>query len=237
MIAILNTINSSVVGGAAVSLKPTANFTSDLTTVPDEGSVQFTDTSTVPPTAPAITNWAWTFEGGTPATSTAQNPSVQYNTPGTYQVELTVTNADGSATKTVPAYITVTDSLIVADFTANTQSPTEGTSVQFTDASYGDTATAWNWTFEGGTPATSTLQNQTVTYPVVGNYDVTLQVFDETSSDTTTKTNFISVQSGEVINTINSFGFGLNGFQIEEDATINSFAFGLNGFQQEIPTT
>jgi len=203
MIGILNTILTK--GGSVINLKPIANFDANITTVPDEGTVNFTDLSTVPPGAPAITNWSWTFAGGTPATSTAQNPSVQYLTPGSYDVTLEVTNSEGSNTKTIPAFITVTDATIVADFTANTQTPAEGTTVQFTDASYGDTAESWNWTFAGGTPATSTVQNPVVTYNTIGNYDVTLQVFDETSSDTTTKLGFITVQTAAQPLTINTW--------------------------------
>lgn len=44
-------------------------------------------------------SWAWEFEGGTPATSNLQNPTITYLTPGTYSVSLTVTNASGTSTK------------------------------------------------------------------------------------------------------------------------------------------
>ena len=86
---------------------PTANFTSDVTEIAATGTVNFTDLSTVDPLGPPITAWSWLFEGGTPASSSAQNPSVQYNTEGTYDVSLEVTNADGSNTKLVPDYMTV----------------------------------------------------------------------------------------------------------------------------------
>lgn len=43
--------------------------------------------------------YSWKFEGGTPATSTGENPTVFFNTPGQYTVELTATNAYGSDTK------------------------------------------------------------------------------------------------------------------------------------------
>jgi PKD repeat protein len=35
-----------------------------------------------------VNTWSWTFTGGTPATSSQQNPSIMYNTPGTYDVQL-----------------------------------------------------------------------------------------------------------------------------------------------------
>lgn len=43
--------------------------------------------------------YAWTFEGGSPATSTLSAPSVVYAAPGNYATTLTVTNAAGTSTK------------------------------------------------------------------------------------------------------------------------------------------
>jgi PKD repeat protein len=81
---------------------PVANFTADKTVVCSGMTVNFTDQSSFAPTS-----WSWTFQGGTPATSTVQNPSVVYNTPGTYSVSLTATNANGNNTMTKTLYITV----------------------------------------------------------------------------------------------------------------------------------
>jgi gliding motility-associated-like protein len=47
-----------------------------------------------------LTNWYWSFPGGTPTSSTAQNPSVSYPASGTYNVTLIVVNALGSDTLT-----------------------------------------------------------------------------------------------------------------------------------------
>jgi PKD repeat protein len=82
---------------------PVAAFTANSTTISVGGSVNFTDQSTNAPTS-----WSWTFAGGTPATSTVQNPSIVYNAAGTYAVTLTATNANGSNTLTQSTYITVT---------------------------------------------------------------------------------------------------------------------------------
>jgi PKD repeat protein len=66
--------------------------------------VNFTDLSTNTPTS-----WSWTFAGGTPGTSTVQNPAgIVYNTAGTYTVTLVATNSYGSDTETKTSYITVT---------------------------------------------------------------------------------------------------------------------------------
>jgi PKD repeat protein len=81
---------------------PIANFTANRTVVCPGMTVNFTDLSSFAPTS-----WSWTFQGGTPVTSTAQNPSIVYNTPGTYSVSLTATNANGNNTATQVSYITV----------------------------------------------------------------------------------------------------------------------------------
>jgi Zn-dependent metalloprotease len=82
---------------------PVANFTASSTNVAVGVNVTFTDTSTNAPTS-----WSWTFEGGTPATSTAQNPVVSYSAAGTYDVTLVATNAQGSDSEVKVDYMTVT---------------------------------------------------------------------------------------------------------------------------------
>jgi PKD repeat protein len=81
---------------------PVANFSASTTAVSQGETATFTSTSTGSPTS-----YSWTFEGGTPSTSTAQNPTVTYNTLGTYDVSLTVTNSEGSDSETKSNYITV----------------------------------------------------------------------------------------------------------------------------------
>lgn len=81
---------------------PVADFGSDKTAVSADGSVNFTDASTNSPSS-----WSWTFDGGTPATSTSVNPAVTYKSAGTFNVTLTVSNGIGSNTKIKTGYITV----------------------------------------------------------------------------------------------------------------------------------
>lgn len=50
-------------------------------------------------------SWSWTFIGGTPATSTAQNPTVVYPNAGFYDVTLTVTDQYGTSTQTYTQFI------------------------------------------------------------------------------------------------------------------------------------
>jgi len=81
---------------------PIANFSTDTTSIVAGQSVIFTDLSTNNPTS-----WSWSFESGTPTSSTSQNPTVTYNTAGTFDVSLTATNSAGSDTETKTDYITV----------------------------------------------------------------------------------------------------------------------------------
>jgi PKD repeat protein len=82
---------------------PVADFIGTPTTVVVGNSVTFTDLSTNSPTS-----WSWSFPGGTPSSSTAQNPVITYNTVGQYAVTLVSANAGGnSAPVTKNAYIHV----------------------------------------------------------------------------------------------------------------------------------
>lgn len=94
----VNIYNSSGQTGAA----PVADFVGTPTTVVVGNTVAFTDLSTNTPTS-----WSWSFTGGTPATSTQQNPTITYNTVGVYPVTLTATNGNGNNAITKTAYITV----------------------------------------------------------------------------------------------------------------------------------
>jgi PKD repeat protein len=169
---------------------PVTDFSGTPTTVTEGNTVAFTDLSTNTPTS-----WSWTFEGGTPATSTEQSPVITYNTAGTYEVSLTATNAAGSDTETKAAYITVTSAAAppVAEFEADVTTIEAGQTVNFTDLSTGN-PTAWTWTFDGGTPGSSTDQNPaSILYDTPGTYDVTLAVTGATGSDSQTKSGYIIV--------------------------------------------
>ncbi len=81
---------------------PVANFSANNTTITEGQTVSFSDLSTNTPST-----WAWTFTGGTPSSSSSQNPTITYNTAGTYAVSLTASNGTGSDTHTKTSFITV----------------------------------------------------------------------------------------------------------------------------------
>lgn len=80
----------------------TANFNCDITEVCEGNQVNFSDNS-----SGNVLAWSWVFEGGSPATSTEENPTVTYNNVGSYDVTLTVTDQEGSSTMTHDDLITV----------------------------------------------------------------------------------------------------------------------------------
>ncbi len=85
-------------------LPPIAHFVNDTYNVINSNfDVDFTDLSQNYPTS-----WQWTFPGGTPATSTLQNPNVVYSTPGCYGATLIASNAAGSDTISYPCLVMVT---------------------------------------------------------------------------------------------------------------------------------
>ncbi len=82
-----------------------------------------------------------------------------------------------------------------ADFIWNYDMICEGASINYTDRSWNGTPTSWNWSFNGGTPSSSTQQNPTITYNTAGTYDVTLTASNAAGSGTTTHNNVVYVSS------------------------------------------
>ncbi len=79
-------------GQAMAACIPKPDFYANRNEICAGGSIIFTKNILYGTAAAAV----WTFEGGTPATSTTANPSVTYNTPGDYMVKLTAGNTSGS---------------------------------------------------------------------------------------------------------------------------------------------
>jgi PKD repeat protein len=89
------------------------NFTSDVNYVQIGSSVHFQDQSAGSPES-----WRWEFEGGTPATSTEQNPTVIYNELGTYYVKLAISRTGSNDSLIKEGYISVKEGLTIGNQTA-----------------------------------------------------------------------------------------------------------------------
>lgn len=84
----------------------------------------------------------------------------------------------------------------VADFSVNKRMTCVGDAVQFTDFSWNAAVDSREWIFEGGSPATATTAQPSVTYAQDGYYDVTLIVQNTSGSDTMVFPNMIFVSAG-----------------------------------------
>jgi PKD repeat protein len=176
-------------------VSPSAGFSANVTSGYEPLAVSFTDTSENGPE-----QWNWSFGDGT--YSTGQHPVHEYLYPGIYSVSLVVTSEFGADTMTQPDYITVigaypTETISVpppvppyADFIGIPVSGKEPLTVQFNDlsANYPD---SWYWDFGDGTNATE--KDPGHIYISEGSFTVSLTVTNEEGSNTTVKTDYITV--------------------------------------------
>jgi PKD repeat protein len=168
------------------SVPPIAGFSTDITSGCDSFCVTFTDTSI------GASSRTWYFQGGSPSTSTSATQVVCYNTPGSYDVSLVSANTAGTDSITQSSLITVTESPF-ANFIASAQNICTGECLTFTDLSTGPVQ-SWIWTFAGGTPTSSTVQNPSfVCYQTGGTFNVTLLVQNGSCVNSAQFVNYINV--------------------------------------------
>lgn len=119
------------------------------------------------------------------------------------------------------------DESLNADFTADDVSIVSGQIVSFQDLSNGN-PTSWEWTFEGGDPTTSNLQNPVVTYNNLGNYDVTLVVGNDSTTDAEAKQDYISVVESSI--EIDTLNYPLAGTYAVYITNLNAYVSGNNEY-------
>jgi PKD repeat protein len=144
------------------------------------GYAGFTHTATdCPPyiatfqdTSSNAVSWLWSFGDGT--FSTQQNPQHTYAVGGYHSVSLTITTADGCTYTTMQS-----NSIYFEPFGANFYGVPNGTTfpmiVDFFANSVG--ATGWLWDFGDGD--SSSLENPSHLYSVMGAYNVTLTIWND----------------------------------------------------------
>lgn len=128
----------------------------------------------------------WSFTNGTNENSL--NPSFSFETPGVYTLSLTATNSCGD--------FTISEDIIVKQPPTAAINPIDDacgavdvnpTVVVDTCAPSSETIT-YNWSFPGGTPATSNALNPgTISYTTVGNYTITFSVTNSCGTTTVTE--------------------------------------------------
>jgi len=204
-----DTVTTNVTINNCTLPQPIANFAASLTNICTGDCISFTDLSTSSASG-GITSWQWSFTGANTTTSTQQNPTnICYSTAGSYQVMLTVTDANGVDDTTMVNYINVTScTLPTASFGISDSTICAGNCINFTDMSTG--ATSWLWTFNGGTPSSSTNQNPTnICFNTDSNYIVKLVVNNSFGSDSTTLN--VQVNATPTINAGNDVAINLGG--------------------------
>ena len=149
-----------------------ADFTGSPTAGEAPLSVSFTDQSSHSPTG-----WHWTFGDG--GSSSLQNPSHSYDTPGVYTVTLTASHAAGSDTLTQTDYISVSapnDPPVANNDSANTPEETLVTinvAANDTDPEGNLDPTSANTTCANGSTACAGPANGTLVNNSDGTFDYT----------------------------------------------------------------
>ncbi len=153
-------------------------------------------------TAINITTWNWTVSGmGVSYTYTTQNPVQDMTTmaPGVYMICLTITTATSCTSTYCDSVFVGQQSGCQAYFSYYNSAGT----FYFSDNSFttgGGTIVSWNWTFNGGTPSTSTQQNPVITFPNANTtYTVALTITTDNGCSSTYQTNVYYIDSMQCI--------------------------------------
>lgn len=150
-----------------------------------------------------ISSWFWEFGDFGNSTSSSQNPSFQYGSPGTYDVKLTITNAQNQ-TRTTTKSIIVEEcsSSITAQITANTSSGAAPLLIDFTDVTIGDIYNR-TWNVPEGVQFISGDENSvnvTLLFPYTGSpQQVSLTIEDEYGDETTSNIIVINTSSQSTV--------------------------------------
>ncbi len=183
----------TIFSNATFSQRPTALFSSVITSGCAPLLVNFSDNSTGNPNT-----WKWTLGNGT--NSTLQNPSVLYMNPGQYQVKLVVSNSSGADSIVKTNYITV-----FAKPTVNFNSLLLGGCVplttSFNDLSIPGSGSIQSYQWDFGDGNFSTNSNPSHQYINEGSFNVSLLVTNTNGcSESLTKTNYITVTGKPIVN-------------------------------------
>jgi uncharacterized repeat protein (TIGR01451 family) len=157
-----STTGTITVSEEPVLVLPVANFSTNVSSGYVPLDVQFNDSSD------NATEWYWDFGDG--ANSTEQNPMHTYSTVGSYNVVLTVTNANGTNVSDSQPVTAIEPLMPIANFSSNVTSGYAPLNVQFNDSS--ENATSLYWDFGDG--ANSTEQNLMHIFFAPGNFTVNL---------------------------------------------------------------
>lgn len=170
---------------------PIAAISASSLTVCAGQSIIFNDNST----GVNINTWTWTFGSGTPGTANTPGPhSITFNTSGTFNIWLQVTDDNGTADEETIQVTVVPCSAPTAAFAISDATICPDDCITFNNNSTTTGPTTYLWTFNGGSPATSTSETPgTICYATSGTHEVSLLVTNGFGFNTYTQ--FITVQN------------------------------------------
>ncbi len=188
---------------SSLSSSLTADFIPSIRVLNNQGFVTFINTSILAST------FEWSFPGASPESSTLRNPTAVYNQNGTFSV--TLVSSRNGVSETITKEVTIAGIQGDGNQTGGDQSANVSArffasvrivnnQAQVTINNRSENANSFQWSFPGGTPATSTLENPVITYPRNGTFAITLIASNGNTSDTTTQNLTISNIPGEVVN-------------------------------------
>jgi PKD repeat protein len=171
---------------------PVANFVFSPTEPGIGQEVVFNGSGSTATAPRSIVSYKWQF--GTTSTKTGMIVTKKYDTAGTYNVTLTVTDDAGNKGTASQEVEVGKDSEggLTARFTFSPVSPTPGSSVSFnaTTSSSADPIVSYKWNFgDGAAPVTTASPTTSHTYANPGEYVVTLTITDSKGRTSTTTQN------------------------------------------------
>jgi len=168
-----------LISNPQLPILPIADFSATVTSGYAPLEVQFTDRS-----QNAVSK-SWDINNDGTVDNTSESFVYVYQNPGNYTVKLTVSNENGTASKTQEIFVNKVTILPVADFSANVTSGYAPLSVLFTNMS--QNAVSWSWDFENDGQIDSTDKNPVHTYNTPGNYTAELTVSNEDGNSSKTQ--------------------------------------------------
>lgn len=150
---------------------PVADFSANKLAVCAGNSFTYTSYSQLGSTGGGI---SWSFQGGTPATSTATSQVVTYATPGTYSVSLTATNTAGSNTMNKLSYINVVNGIggLLAPTVYDFDGATLPSSITVSNSNAGSPTWIQNTATGGNSTAKSIYINNASSTSTPGHLDI-----------------------------------------------------------------
>lgn len=203
------------------------DFTASLEIARLGETVTFTDNSI------NVQSRTWTFEDGTPATSGEATVDVVFNSVGTKEITLTVTYSDGTEDKgslSIEVTNPLSADIAVAGLT-KMGAAKFGKEITFSLENVIGNPTSYEWTFPGGTPATSTEASPKVVWnSQIDDVEVSCKITRADDGVEVTATTHIVAGNYPMIKVDTEYGLDVYGF---EQGEVNKVWYNWGSFPSD----